>query len=81
MCYVPLVHQGLTGVIVEQCGLYRTGTLWAHSTFGPDCMPDVITMAKPLANGYPIGAVMMREEIAQAMSVGKLGNFPLFKRP
>lgn len=34
-------------------------------------------MAKPLANGYPIGAVMMREEIAQAMSVGKHGNLPL----
>lgn len=31
-------------------------------------------MAKPLANGYPIGAVMMREEVAQAMSVGKLGS-------
>jgi len=29
-------------------------------------------MAKPLANGYPVGAVMMREEIAQTMSVGKL---------
>ena len=34
-------------------------------------------MAKPLANGYPIGAVMMREEIAQVMSVGKLGNLLL----
>jgi acetylornithine aminotransferase len=76
----PPVHQGLTGVVralVEQCGLYRTGTLWAHSTFGPDCRPDIITMAKPLANGYPIGAVMMREEIAQAMSVGKHGNLLL----
>jgi len=31
-------------------------------------------MAKPLANGYPIGAVMMREEVARAMSVGKLGS-------
>lgn len=31
-------------------------------------------MAKPLANGYPIGAVMMREAVAQAMSVGKHGN-------
>lgn len=29
-------------------------------------------MAKPLANGYPVGAVMMREEIAQTMSVGKI---------
>jgi acetylornithine aminotransferase len=59
---------------VGQCGLYRTGSLWAHSTFGPDCKPDIITMAKPLANGYPIGAVMMREDIAQVMSVGKHGN-------
>jgi len=57
-----------------QCGLYRTGTLWAHSTFGPDCRPDIITMAKPLANGYPIGAVMMREEVAQTMSVGTHGT-------
>lgn len=37
-------------------------------------------MAKPLANGYPIGAVLMREEIAQVMSVGKHGNL-LLKRP
>lgn len=74
MIFLP-VHQGLTGVIrtsVMKCGLYRTGTLWAHSAFGPSCTPDIITMAKPLANGYPIGAVMMREEIAQVMSVGKL---------
>ena len=68
-------HKGLTSVM--KCGLYRTGTLWAHSTFGPDCRPDIITMAKPLANGYPIGAVMMREEIAQVMSVGKLGDLLL----
>lgn len=65
-------HEGLISVL--KCGLYRTGSLWAHSPFGPDCRPDIITMAKPLANGYPIGAVMMRGEIAQAMSVGELGN-------
>lgn len=34
-------------------------------------------MAKPLANGYPIGAVIMREEVAQVMSVGKHGNLLL----
>ena len=62
---------------VMKCGLYRTGTVWAHSTFGPDCRPDIITMAKPLANGYPIGAVMMRKEIAQAMSVGRFGELLL----
>jgi len=64
-----------------KCGLYRTGALWAHSTFGPDCRPDIITMAKPLANGYPIGAVMIRDEIAQAMSVGKLRDLPLTPPP
>lgn len=36
-----------------------------------DCHPDIITMAKPLANGYPIGAVMMRDSIAEVMSVGQ----------
>ena len=38
-------------------------------------------MAKPLANGYPIGAVMMREEVAQAMSVGKLWDTQLISPP
>ncbi|KAG1892749.1 acetylornithine and succinylornithine aminotransferase [Suillus subluteus] len=41
-----------------QCGLYRSGNLWAHSAFPIDCHPDVITVAKPLANGYPIGAAL-----------------------
>ena len=38
-------------------------------------------MAKPLANGYPIGAVMMREEVAQTMSVGKFWNTQLISPP
>lgn len=33
--------------------------------------PDVITMAKPLANGYPIGAVLMRDNVAETMTAGK----------
>lgn len=53
-----------------QCGLYRTGTLWAHSSFPLDTHPDIITMAKPLANGYPIGAVLMRDSIAATMTAG-----------
>jgi len=57
-----------------QCGLFRTGKLWAHSAMPLDCHPDIITMAKPLANGYPIGAVMMRENIAETMSVGTHGT-------
>ncbi|TFK27042.1 acetylornithine aminotransferase [Coprinopsis marcescibilis] len=54
-----------------QCGLYRSGTLWAHSEYPVDCHPDIVTMAKPLANGYPIGAVVIRPEIAEVMSAGE----------
>ncbi|KIJ70355.1 hypothetical protein HYDPIDRAFT_78013, partial [Hydnomerulius pinastri MD-312] len=57
-----------------QCGLYRTGTLWAHSALPVDCHPDIVTMAKPLANGYPIGAVMLRDSIASTMTAGTHGT-------
>ncbi|KAI0772647.1 acetylornithine and succinylornithine aminotransferase [Irpex lacteus] len=57
-----------------QCGLYRTGKIWAHSAFPSDCHPDVVTMAKPLANGFPIGAVLMRDNIAEVMTVGTHGT-------
>lgn len=54
-----------------QCGLYRSGTLWAHSAYPTDCHPDMVTMAKPLANGYPIGAIMMRDKFAEHIAVGE----------
>ncbi|KAF8639725.1 hypothetical protein AX17_000987 [Amanita inopinata Kibby_2008] len=57
-----------------QCGLYRTGTLWAHSTHPTECHPDIVTMAKPLANGYPIGAVLMRDSVASCMAAGTHGT-------
>ncbi|OBZ76945.1 Acetylornithine aminotransferase, mitochondrial, partial [Grifola frondosa] len=57
-----------------QCGLYRTGALWAHSSVPADGHPDIVTMAKPLANGYPIGAVLMRDSIAQVMTTGSHGT-------
>ncbi|KAI0309256.1 acetylornithine aminotransferase [Amylostereum chailletii] len=57
-----------------QCGLYRTGTLWAHSPWPIECHPDVVTMAKPLANGYPIGAVLMRDAVAETMTAGTHGT-------
>jgi len=53
-----------------QCGLYRTGDLWAHSKLPADCQPDVVTMAKPLANGFPIGAIMVKETVASGMTAG-----------
>ncbi|KAI0080722.1 acetylornithine and succinylornithine aminotransferase [Panus rudis PR-1116 ss-1] len=57
-----------------QCGLYRTGSLWAHSTLPVECHPDVVTMAKPLGNGYPIGAVLLRDSVAEPMTAGTHGT-------
>ncbi|KAH9894729.1 acetylornithine and succinylornithine aminotransferase [Epithele typhae] len=57
-----------------QCGLYRTGYIWAHSTFPADAQPDMVTTAKPLANGYPIGAVLMRDSVAEVMTAGTHGT-------
>lgn len=57
-----------------QCGLFRTGKLWAHSALDSECHPDIVTMAKPLANGYPIGAVLMRDAIAETMTAGTHGT-------
>ncbi len=55
-----------------QCGLGRTGYLWAHEAHG--VYPDIMTLAKPLAGGLPIGATLVTEEIAQAIGVGDHGS-------
>ncbi|KAH9822370.1 pyridoxal phosphate-dependent transferase [Melampsora americana] len=57
-----------------QCGLGRTGHLWAHASFDTDCHPDILTMAKPLANGIPIGAILMRNEVANVIQLGDHGT-------
>ncbi|KAJ1941149.1 acetylornithine aminotransferase [Linderina pennispora] len=57
-----------------QCGLGRTGSLWAHHQYPEDCVPDIVTMAKPLANGVPIGAIMVSQKIADVISVGDHGT-------
>lgn len=55
-----------------QCGLGRTGRLWAHEAYG--VTPDIMTLAKPLAGGLPIGAVLMTEKVASAMRYGDHGS-------
>ncbi|KAG8753141.1 acetylornithine aminotransferase [Serendipita sp. 396] len=57
-----------------QCGLFRSGNMWSHSTFPLDCHPDIVTMAKPLANGFPIGAIMVRDHIAKSITPGSHGT-------
>ena len=51
-----------------QCGLGRTGMLFAHENFG--VTPDIMTLAKPLAGGLPMGAVLVTEKIASCLKVG-----------
>ena len=51
-----------------QCGLGRTGTLFAHEHF--DVVPDIMTLAKPLAGGLPMGAVLVSEKVAAAIKPG-----------
>lgn len=55
-----------------QCGLGRTGRLWAHESFG--VTPDLMTLAKPLAGGLPIGVVLMTEAIATSLKPGCHGT-------
>ncbi|HLY27665.1 MAG TPA: aspartate aminotransferase family protein [Aggregatilineales bacterium] len=55
-----------------QCGLGRTGDLWAHKASG--VTPDIMTLAKPLAGGLPVGAILMTDRVAEKMEVGAHGT-------
>jgi acetylornithine aminotransferase len=46
----------------------RTGTLFAYQNF--DVEPDIMTLAKALANGLPIGAMLAKEQVADAFGPG-----------
>jgi len=51
-----------------QTGMGRTGKFFAYEHFG--IKPDIMTLAKALANGLPIGAMLAREEVAEAFGPG-----------
>ena len=55
-----------------QCGLGRTGWLFAYER--TDVVPDVVTLAKPLAGGLPMGAILVTAEIAAAVQPGDHGS-------
>ena len=55
-----------------QVGVGRTGKLFAYEHFG--CAPDVMTLAKALAGGAPIGAMLARDEVAAAFVPGTHGS-------
>ncbi len=65
-------HRALLIFDEVQCGLGRTGTLWAHEAYG--VKPDIMTIAKPLAGGLPMGAILMTEDVASVMHAGEHGS-------
>ncbi len=55
-----------------QCGMGRTGTLFAHTQ--DDLAPDIVTLAKALGCGFPIGAMLAGSKVAEIMQYGAHGT-------
>jgi acetylornithine/N-succinyldiaminopimelate aminotransferase len=55
-----------------QTGIGRTGTLFAYEQYGIE--PDVISIAKALGSGFPIGAIIAKEEAAKGFDPGSHGS-------
>ncbi len=73
-------QRGMLMILDEiQTGMGRTGTLFAHEQYG--VTPDIMTLAKALANGLPIGAMLATERVAAAFGIGShastFGGTPL----
>ena len=65
-------HQALLILDEVQTGMGRTGKLFAYMHH--DITPDILTSAKALGGGFPIGAMLAREEVAQAFGEGTHGT-------
>lgn len=66
-------ENGILLVLDEiQTGMGRTGKFFAYEHFGIE--PDIMTLAKALANGLPVGAMLAKEEFAKAFSPGVHGS-------
>lgn len=65
--------QGLLLILDEvQCGIGRSGKLFAYETFGIE--PDILASAKGLGGGFPIGACLVSEKVGQHMVLGTHGS-------
>lgn len=65
-------HKALLVLDEIQCGMGRTGALFAHWEDG--VVPDIVTLAKALGGGFPIGALLAGPKVAQAMQFGAHGT-------
>jgi acetylornithine/N-succinyldiaminopimelate aminotransferase len=65
-------HDALLVLDEIQCGMGRTGTLFAH--WHDQIKPDIVTLAKALGGGFPIGAMLVADRAAQAMQFGAHGT-------
>ncbi len=65
-------HESLFVLDEIQTGIGRTGTVFAYEQEA--CEPDIMTLAKGLGGGMPIGAVLMREELADLLQPGLHGT-------
>jgi acetylornithine/N-succinyldiaminopimelate aminotransferase len=55
-----------------QCGMGRTGKLFAHEHAG--IVPDVLSAAKGIAGGFPMGAILATEQVARHLAAGSHGT-------
>ncbi|MCB2015745.1 MAG: aspartate aminotransferase family protein [Sphingobium sp.] len=66
-------EHGLLLILDEvQCGVGRTGTLFAHEQYG--IAPDIMSVAKGIGAGFPLGACLATEEAAKGMVAGTHGS-------
>ncbi len=67
-------HQALLIADEIQCGVGRPGVYFAYQRTVPVIMPDVVAVAKPLAAGIPMGAIIANEKAAAAIKPGMHGT-------
>jgi predicted acetylornithine/succinylornithine family transaminase len=67
-------HDALLVFDEIQCGIGRPGVHFAYQLHDPVILPDIVTLAKPIACGLPLGAVVANEKAASAIAPGMHGT-------
>ncbi len=67
-------HNALLIADEIQCGVGRPGTYFAYQRAHPVILPDIVTAAKPLAAGIPMGVIITNEKAAAALKPGMHGT-------